>query len=85
MFVRYGGSAGETANNMMDTVGNVWVISNNAKILTPKGLAKHTVKQTGKAMVLEKTEATSNGDIAKASTSGLKSNEIVEKRKSDSN
>ncbi|XP_065169831.1 protein spartin [Atheta coriaria] len=48
---KYGESAGALANDTLGTVGNVISIRGNAKIFTPKGLAKSTIKQTGKAMI----------------------------------
>lgn len=54
----------------MDTVGNVWHISNNARILTPKGLAKHTVKQTGRALISDGNNAEGFNEVAEPSTSG---------------
>lgn len=38
-------------DNTLSTVGNFYNIAQNAKIMTPKGLAKRTAKDTGKAMV----------------------------------
>lgn len=49
----------------MNTVGNVWNISNNAKIFTPKGIVKYTAKQTGKALV-----RTGNSKVENESVSG---------------
>lgn len=42
-------------DSTLSTVGNVYNIAHSAKVLTPKGLAKRTAKDTGKAMVYEYT------------------------------
>lgn len=48
---KYGHSAGEVTGTTLNTVGNVWNIRNNARFFTPKGFAKSTAKQTGRALV----------------------------------
>lgn len=48
---KYGTQAGTLANDTFDTVGNMINLSRNMSIITPKGLAKKTVKGAGKAMV----------------------------------
>lgn len=50
---RYGQPASTLTDNTLSTVGNFYNIAQNAKIMTPKGLAKRTAKDTGKAMVYE--------------------------------
>lgn len=50
---KYGPSAGEVAAGTFDTVGNMINISHNVNYLTPKGLAKGTVKNAGRAMILD--------------------------------
>ncbi|XP_008201219.1 protein spartin isoform X1 [Tribolium castaneum] len=50
---KYGHPAGEFAGDTLNTVGNVYHISKNAKIVQPKHLAKKTVKEAGKAMVYQ--------------------------------
>lgn len=50
---RYGHPAGEFAGDTLNTVGNVYHISKNAKIVQPKHLAKKTVKEAGKALIYE--------------------------------
>lgn len=47
---KYGTHAGLLANDTFDTVGNMINLSKNMSIITPKGLAKRTVKGTGKAL-----------------------------------
>lgn len=48
---KYGSHAGTLAHDTFDTVGNMINLSRNMNIITPKGLAKRTVKGAGKAMV----------------------------------
>ncbi|GLV43973.1 spartin [Carabus blaptoides fortunei] len=48
---KYGRPSGVLAGNTLYTVGNVWSVSQNITYITPKGLAKHAVKNTGKAIV----------------------------------
>lgn len=47
---KYGSQAGNLAHDTFDTVGNMINLSRNMSYITPKGLAKKTVKGTGKAM-----------------------------------
>lgn len=47
---KYGPHAGNLANDTFDTVGNMINLSQNMSLITPKGLAKKTVKGTGKAI-----------------------------------
>lgn len=49
---KYGPSAGEVAADTFDTVGNMIHISQNVNYLT-KGLAKGTVRNAGRAMILD--------------------------------
>lgn len=63
---KYGEPAGGLAENTFDTIGNV--INLNRNYLTPKGLAKITAKNTGKAIVLDYMAKTDNSGAA--STSG---------------
>lgn len=70
----------------MDTFGNVWTISHNAKLLTPKGLVKNTAKQTGKALIINSKGPMSNdnmgnNDLEEPSTSYCNSD--IEKRQFD--
>jgi len=44
---RYGQPAGNLASGTFDTVGNVFVVSQNVNYITPKGIAKKMVKRTG--------------------------------------
>lgn len=48
---KYGPSAGNLASNTFETAGNVFSLSQNVKLMTPKGLAKKTAKSAGKALV----------------------------------
>ncbi|KAM8706007.1 hypothetical protein ACLKA7_010324 [Drosophila subpalustris] len=50
---KYGASAGNLACGTFDTVGNAFIISQNANYITPKGLAKKLVKKTGEAVVID--------------------------------
>lgn len=47
---KYGSHAGTIAHDTFDTVGNMINLSQNMSLITPKGLAKKTVKGTGKAI-----------------------------------
>lgn len=47
---KYGSHAGTLAHDTFDTVGNMINLSRNMNIITPKGLAKRTVKGAGKAV-----------------------------------
>lgn len=59
---KYGNPAGEVTADTFDTVGNVMSIAHNSKVFTPKGLAKQTAKETGKAIVKEYHEEVSHPD-----------------------
>lgn len=48
---RYGRPSGELAGTTLNTVGNLYHVSHNINYMTPKGIAKHTIKGTGNAMV----------------------------------
>lgn len=50
---KYGTHAGYIAHDTFDTVGNVINLSHNMSLITPKGLAKKTVKGAGKAMIAD--------------------------------
>lgn len=50
---KYGPSAGDVAAGTFDTVGNMINFSRNIGYVTPIGLAKTTVKGTGKAIVID--------------------------------
>lgn len=50
---KYGEHAGNLANDTFDTVGNMINLSQNMSLITPKGLAKKTVKGTGKAIITD--------------------------------
>lgn len=48
---KYGPDAGQVVGNSLDTVGNVINVSHNVNYMTPRGLAKRTAKNAGKALV----------------------------------
>lgn len=48
---KYGLSAGTVAAGTFDTVGNVINLSQNMNFITPRSLAKRTMKNAGKALV----------------------------------
>ncbi|XP_035795216.1 protein spartin-like isoform X2 [Anopheles albimanus] len=48
---RYGTEAGRVVGSSLDTVGNVINVTHNINYITPKGLAKRTAKNAGKALV----------------------------------
>lgn len=50
---KYGPSAGTVAAGTFDTVGNMINFSHNVNYMNPKGLAKKTVKNAGKALIAD--------------------------------
>lgn len=48
---KYGPDAGQVVGSSLDTVGNVINVSHNMNYMTPKGIAKRTAKNAGKALV----------------------------------
>jgi hypothetical protein len=58
---RYGQPAGEFAGDTLNTVGNVYHISQNAKVVQPKHFAKRTAKEAGKALVYKHRSNHNNG------------------------
>lgn len=48
---KYGSEAGQVVGSSLDTVGNVINVSHNMNYMTPKGIAKRTAKNAGKALV----------------------------------
>ncbi|XP_059620661.1 protein spartin [Phlebotomus argentipes] len=48
---KYGPSAANLASSTFETAGNMFALSQNVKLMTPKGLAKKTAKSAGKALV----------------------------------
>ncbi|XP_055608557.1 protein spartin-like [Uranotaenia lowii] len=48
---KYGNEAGQVVGSSLDTVGNVINVSHNMNYITPKGIAKRTAKNAGKALV----------------------------------
>lgn len=48
---KYGPEASHVVGNSLDTVGNVINVSHNMNYITPKGIAKRTAKNAGKALV----------------------------------
>lgn len=48
---KYGPSAGSLATQTFDTIGNAIDVSQNVRVLTPKGMVKRTAKDTGEAIV----------------------------------
>ncbi|XP_055540903.1 protein spartin [Wyeomyia smithii] len=48
---KYGSEAGQVVGSSLDTVGNVINVSHNMNYITPKGIAKRTAKNAGKALV----------------------------------
>lgn len=48
---KYGQPVGEATGNTLYAVGNVVIVGNNVRHLTPKGTAKVTAKLTGKAVI----------------------------------
>lgn len=57
----------EVTGNTLYTVGNVINTTNNIQNLTPKGLAKRTAKNAGKALVEPHSVDTSNLDLPSTS------------------
>ncbi|KAJ8952900.1 hypothetical protein NQ318_006517 [Aromia moschata] len=54
---KYGQPASTLTGHTLSTVGNVYTISSNVKVITPKGLVKTTVKNTGKTVVYDYTSS----------------------------
>lgn len=78
---RYGRPAGEATEDAFTTVGNVITINRNLKVITPKGLAKQTAKDTGKAVISDHRNGiangrTSNGSIPVAGNSSSNTNVV---------
>jgi hypothetical protein len=53
---RYGQPAGEFTEDSFHTVGNVLEVNTNVRSLATKRLIKNTVKQTGKQVMLERSD-----------------------------
>lgn len=65
---RYGRPAGEATEDAFTTVGNVITINRNLKVITPKGLAKQTAKDTGKAVISDHRNGITNGRMSNGRT-----------------
>ncbi|KAJ8959529.1 hypothetical protein NQ314_006266 [Rhamnusium bicolor] len=61
---KYGHPAGTFTGDTLTTMGNVYTISHNTRIITPKGLVKRTAKSTSQAIICGHTTSS-----CKASTS----------------
>ncbi|XP_055695523.1 protein spartin [Lutzomyia longipalpis] len=48
---KYGPTAGNLASSTFETAGNVFALSHNVRLMTPKGIAKKAAKSTGRALV----------------------------------
>lgn len=48
---KYGEPMGAVSSNAFDTVGNLYNVNRNFKIMTPKGLVKSTAKSAGKGIL----------------------------------
>ncbi|XP_008478014.1 protein spartin, partial [Diaphorina citri] len=53
---KYGQPAGEFTEDSFHTVGNVLEVNTNVRSLATKRLIKNTVKQTGKQVMLERSD-----------------------------
>lgn len=62
---KYGPSAGCVAADTFDTVGNMINLSKNINIITPKGLARKTMKGTGKAIFSDFRPKVVNGKLSR--------------------
>ncbi|XP_053659305.1 protein spartin [Anopheles marshallii] len=67
---RYGTEASQFVGSSLDTVGNVINVTQNMNYITPKGLAKRTAKNAGKALVAGYRPPVPEVDGGAASTSG---------------
>ncbi|XP_055641088.1 protein spartin [Toxorhynchites rutilus septentrionalis] len=70
---KYGPDAGQVVGSSLDTVGNMINVSQNMNLMTPKGLAKKSAKNAGKALFSEyrpPIPEVDNADMEGASTSG---------------
>lgn len=56
---KYGQPAGEVAGDTLNTMGNVYHISHNVKIIQPKHFAKRTAKEAGKAFIFSVNDGAS--------------------------
>lgn len=56
---KYGPSAANLASDTFETVGNVYTITQNTKVLQPKNLVKSVAKNTGKGIVQDFKPTTS--------------------------
>lgn len=76
---RYGEEAGRVVGSSLDTVGNVINVSHNMNYMTPKGLAKRTAKNAGKALVAGYRPPVPevDGAVAGTSSSSLSSNGVI--------
>nr|CAH7720544.1 unnamed protein product [Callosobruchus chinensis] len=75
---KYGQPASVLTGDTFNTVGNVYAIHQNTKVITPKGLVKGAAKGTGKAMVYGAST------VGKPSTSLDKTGESARKSSTDS-
>ncbi|XP_058451251.1 protein spartin [Malaya genurostris] len=77
---KYGSEAGQVVGNSLDTVGNVINVSQNMNNITPKGIAKRTAKDAGKALVAGYRPAIPEVDGGEGSSSGLMNGAISEQQ-----
>ncbi|XP_052902110.1 protein spartin isoform X2 [Anopheles moucheti] len=75
---RYGTEASQFVGSSLDTVGNVINVTHNMNYITPKGLAKRTAKNAGKALVAGYRPAVPEVDVGTASTSGSATATVLE-------
>lgn len=74
MIFRYGVPAATLTETSLSTIGNVYTISHDAKILKPKHLAFHTAKDTTTALTYAYSSS-SRGSAAYQNLPGSSKNE----------
>lgn len=60
---KYGPQAAGVATDTFETIGNVYTISKNTKILKPKNILKSTMKNTGKGILQEISTTNGSGVV----------------------
>uniref|UniRef100_A0A182K0D5 Senescence domain-containing protein n=1 Tax=Anopheles christyi TaxID=43041 RepID=A0A182K0D5_9DIPT len=74
---KYGTEAGRVVGSSLDTVGNVINVTHNMNYMTPKGLAKRTAKNAGKALVAGYRPPVPELDGGVESGSGIATTSVV--------
>lgn len=76
---KYGPEAAVVATDTFETIGNVYTISKNTKILKPKNILKSTMKNTGRGILEEiSTNASSSSGVSRVELEGEAVEGIIE-------